>query len=148
MKVSKYTPKHELWLAYAEDDLEDAKAILDSPNTSVVGVLFHSQQCAEKALKAFLVYHNVKFRINHDLAVLVKACANINDEFFSVKDLANELTPYAIDIRYPENYYPDIYEPSGESAIYSAKHILTFTKEAIDTLIRKKKSRKRPRATI
>lgn len=75
MKVSKSTPKHKIWLAYAEDDLKVAKVIIQSTNTSVIAVLFHAQQCAEKALKAYLVYHTITFRRSHDLAELVKACA-------------------------------------------------------------------------
>lgn len=139
MKVDKSTPKHKLWLAYAEDDLQDAKAILNSSSTSVVGVLFHSQQCAEKALKAFLVYHNVKFRKIHDLVELVNTCADINHEFMSLKELAHELTPYATKIRYPESYYPDLFEPIGEDAIMCAAKVLIFTKDAIISSAHKKR---------
>ncbi len=147
MKVDKSTPKHKVWLAYAEDDLEVSKAVINLPLISVRAVLFHAQQCAEKALKAYLIYQNVKFRKSHDLEELVIHCAKINNEFRNLMQLAVELNPFA-EVRYPEKFYPDPYEPVGEGAIYCAKHILTFTKDAIDILVRKKKSRKRPRATI
>ncbi len=47
--------KHEEWLVFAEQDLKSAKIILKS-NESIIGpALFHTQQCAEKALKAYLI---------------------------------------------------------------------------------------------
>ncbi len=147
MKVDRSTPKHERWLAYAEEDLEVSKAVINLPHMSVIPVLFHAHQCAEKTLKAYLIYHNIKFRRSHDLIELVNTCAKINDEFFDLTQLAVELNPFA-EVRYPEKYYPDPYEPIGEGAITFAKHILTFTKDAIDILVHKKKPRKRPRATV
>ena len=126
MKVDKSTPKHKVWLAYAEDDLEVSKAVINLPHISLVPVLFHAQQCAEKALKSYLIYHNIKFRKNHDLLELVNKCAEINDEFIYLTQLAIELNPYA-EVRYPEKYFPDPYEPVGNGAIMFAEQILTFT---------------------
>jgi HEPN domain-containing protein len=40
--------------------------------------MFHCQQAAEKALKAFLTFHDQPFRKTHDLASLGKQCANID----------------------------------------------------------------------
>jgi len=77
----------------------------------------------------------------------VKACAKINYEFLGLKELANELTPFATEVRYPESFYPDLYEPIGEEAITCAEHILTFTKAAIDVVALKKKSKRRQRAS-
>ncbi len=75
-KASISTPKYKRWLVYAEADLIIAKAVLDLPDLCIVGVLYHSQQCAEKALKAFLVFHQTSFKKTHDLVELVKACVN------------------------------------------------------------------------
>ena len=72
MKVSKSTPKHERWIVYT--------------------VLFHSQQCTEKALKAYLVYRKVKLKRTHDLVDLVNKYAEINDEFQGLKDKAHKLS--------------------------------------------------------
>ncbi len=98
MKVEKSTPKHKVWLAYAEDDLEVSKAVINLPHIShisVIPVLFHAQQCAEKALKAYLIYHNVKFKKSHDLEELVIKCAKTNNKFLDLIQLAVELTRYA-----------------------------------------------------
>jgi HEPN domain-containing protein len=41
------------WLEFAERDLEAARILLNSSQLANV-VLFHSQQCIEKCLKAYL----------------------------------------------------------------------------------------------
>lgn len=61
--------EHEHWLAYAEDDLKVAKVIFNSEHISIAAVLFHSQQCAEKALKGYLVYNDIQFHKTRDLAL-------------------------------------------------------------------------------
>ncbi len=81
MKVDKSTPKHRVWLVYAEDDLKVSKAVINLAHISVIPVLFHAQQCAEKALKSYLIYHNVRFKKSHDLEELIIQCIKINNEF-------------------------------------------------------------------
>jgi len=56
------------WLAQSSKDLNAAR-ILASPEPS--RSVFHSQQAAEKAAKAFLTLHDVTFRKTHDLNELV-----------------------------------------------------------------------------
>jgi HEPN domain-containing protein len=46
------------WLVRALDDLGTARDLLSLPTHRVRGVLFHSQQAAEKALKGFLSWHD------------------------------------------------------------------------------------------
>ena len=56
------------WLAYADDDLRVARHALsmqETPPFRVIG--FHAQQCAEKHLKAYLVFHGVDFPFTHSL---------------------------------------------------------------------------------
>src|SRR5260370_38227166 len=52
------------WLSQAHKDLNAAR-LLASPEPS--RSVFHSQQAAEKAAKAFLSFHDVPFRKTHDL---------------------------------------------------------------------------------
>ena len=53
-----------LELAQARKDLNAAR-LLASPEPS--RSVFHSQQAAEKAAKAFITFHDVTFRKTHDL---------------------------------------------------------------------------------
>lgn len=133
MKASKSTQKHELWLAYAEDDLQIAKLLLDAPTGSVTGVLFHSQQCTEKALKSVLIYHEIKYRKIHDLVELVNSCPDLDKEFLNLKVSAFALNPFAVDVRYPETYHIDPYELLVKEAVNHADGILKHSKNHIDS---------------
>ena len=63
------------WLAQARKDLNAARLLASAePSRSV----FHSQQAAEKAAKAFLAFHDVPFRKTHDLNELGGQCAALN----------------------------------------------------------------------
>jgi HEPN domain-containing protein len=61
-------PETVEWIAKAEADLATARReadVIESANYDAV--CFHSQQCAEKYLKAILVEKSVKFSRIHDL---------------------------------------------------------------------------------
>jgi HEPN domain-containing protein len=74
--------------------------------------LFHCQQAVEKALKAFLTFHERTFRKTHDLGDLSPECLAIDDSLQSAICEAEGLTQYAWRFRYPgEPYEPD----SGEA---------------------------------
>jgi len=65
-------PKTTEWIAKAEADLATARreaGVIESANYGAV--CFHSQQCAEKYLKAILVDNAVKFSRIHYLEILV-----------------------------------------------------------------------------
>ncbi len=63
--------------------------------------MFHCQQAAEKALKAFLVWHDVPFRKTHDLKELGDACIKIQSTLKETIARAVPLTEYAWKFRYP-----------------------------------------------
>ncbi len=63
--------KHKEWLEFAEQDLRIAKIIASSSEVIVGPILFHTQQCAEKAFKAFLVYKHQALKKTHDLVALM-----------------------------------------------------------------------------
>jgi len=59
------------WLAKAELDLRAAAHETSAPAKELWGdVMFHSRQAAEKAMKAFLAWHDVPFRKTHNLEEL------------------------------------------------------------------------------
>ena len=48
--------EHKQWLIYAENELKAAQLLLASTDGSVIlPALYMTQQCAEKALKAFVI---------------------------------------------------------------------------------------------
>lgn len=72
------------------------------PVTDVV--CFHAQQCAEKALKAFLVFAGIHIEKTHYLPHLVELCARVDPAFEALMSLAAELTDYATGPRYPDEW--------------------------------------------
>jgi HEPN domain-containing protein len=98
-------PKRELvdaWLRAAMDDLGAAGKLIDGMPAFPGAALYHCQQCAEKALKAFLLLNDVEFEKTHNLSVLIELCADINIGFHDLADYAEALTPYATLYRYPD----------------------------------------------
>ena len=70
--------------------------VSEEPSRSV----FHSQQAAEKAAKAFLALHDVAFRKTHDLNELGRQCAQLDSSLLPVFREASHLTDYAVVFRY------------------------------------------------
>ena len=64
------------WVAYAEEDFEVAKILLRKSKPLISPSCYHSQQCAEKYIKAMLVYKNVEFPKTQDLLALTTLCNN------------------------------------------------------------------------
>jgi len=85
------------WLAQARKDLNAARLLAPAePSRSV----FHSQQGAEKAAKAFLTFHDVSFRRTHDMNELGGQCAALNPSLAPLFKEASDLTDYAVAFRY------------------------------------------------
>ena len=60
------------WLAYGDEDLCVARhgfSMPEGPPSRVIA--FHAQQCAEKHLKAYLVFRGVDFPFTHNLRRLL-----------------------------------------------------------------------------
>ncbi|MCI0547163.1 MAG: HEPN domain-containing protein [Candidatus Rokubacteria bacterium] len=69
------------------------------PSYDVVG--FHAQQAAEKALKALLVRHAVRFDRTHDLGALLLQAESVAPGIAHTLRQAEELTVHAVSSRYP-----------------------------------------------
>lgn len=89
------------WLEFADEDLRFAEHGLKIKDECPCRLIaYHAQQCAEKHLKAYLVFHGKDFPYTHDLQELLAECAEISDWPKELKP-ARELTYYAISTRYP-----------------------------------------------
>lgn len=85
------------WLTIASKDLKAARILAEEEPT---GSVFHSQQAAEKAAKAFLAFHNVPFRRIHDMKELGEQCIELDPSLTPLMREANDLTAYAVEFRY------------------------------------------------
>lgn len=101
------------WLAKAELDPRAADLELGAPEAGLwADVTFHAQQAAEKALKAFLAFHDRPFRKTHSIEEVGRACTAIDPALTALVDAAVPLTEFAWKFRYPG----DVGEPTREEA--------------------------------
>jgi HEPN domain-containing protein len=110
------------WLAKTRQDLRRVEILLAAGPPDVEGALFHCQQAAEKALKAFLIWHDVRFRRVHDLEEIGKQCVEVDLTLGSLTERAETLSEYATRFRYPgASYEPRLEE--GQAALALAREV-------------------------
>lgn len=121
----------KLWIKKAGNDLITAVSSLNiKPEPPFDTICFHAQQCAEKYLKAFLVFHNIEFEKTHDLGELTSLAAKVDKTFFNIIELGEKLTDYAVDIRYPL-LLEEPTENEAKEAIEGAIKIKEFVSERL-----------------
>jgi len=116
------------WLSKAELDLRAAAHELSAPEEGLWGdVMFHAQQAAEKAMKAFLAWHDVPFRKTHNLEELGRQCVALDATLEALADQAVPLTEYAWRFRYPGE--------SGEPAREEAEQALAASRSVYEAIL-------------
>ncbi len=123
---------HEVWLKKAENDLKSAKRLSGSDDPLLDTAIYHTQQCAEKALKAYLSFKQEPLQKTHDLEFLVEMCCKIDNDFKQFLDDAEVLTPYNAIFRYPGI----VLEPDKNDvteAIEKAERIYMFVEKLINS---------------
>lgn len=88
------------WLTIAKTDLAVSQS-LASNEEFAAQASFHAQQAAEKALKAYLVWHQERFKKDHDLRYLGNLALKKDPTLANLIDEAVSLNPYAVTTRYP-----------------------------------------------
>lgn len=115
------------WLVKALNDYKTAEKLINLPSEEIITdtLCFHCQQSVEKFLKAFLVYHKIDFERVHSLEYLIKLCSTVDTEFEILYEITKDLSDYAIEIRYPDEFYiPSIEE--AKEAFNSATKVKDF----------------------
>ena len=90
---------YDAWLEKAKEDLLWTKSSLEGK--VYYGACFSAQQAAEKALKAFLIYHKKGLRKVHAILALLEDCIEIDNSFEDLREGILVLVPYYITTRYP-----------------------------------------------
>ena len=90
------------WVEKAESDFYSTELLLRAGEFPVPdSACFHSQQCAEKYLKAFLQEHMVRFERTHKLTMLLDLCLPLDQEFERIRGALEKLENYSVAVRYP-----------------------------------------------
>jgi HEPN domain-containing protein len=110
-------------LTKASRDMAAARLLAETrPAILDIGV-YHCQQAAEKALKGFLVYWDLRVEKSHDVGLLVERAMQVEPAFNTWSDAGDRLTPFATAYRYPGlDEEPDMEE--FEEALDDAECIL------------------------
>jgi HEPN domain-containing protein len=117
------------WLLHADEDLRLAKhAFKLKTSTPFKLIAYHAQQCAEKCLKAYLVFKGVDFPFTHNISALLELCPP-SEEWVKELDDAKALSAYAITARYPGTY--KVTKKDARQAVEIAERVRATLRKAL-----------------
>jgi len=122
------------WLAKAKNDLLNADNNLKADNIPFDTVCFHCQQAGEKILKAYLVGNNQSPPLTHDLFLILEKILPMDKDAENLRDSLAILMPYAVEIRYPDDWYLPT-EKDALEAREAAAQVLKWLKKALPQII-------------
>lgn len=120
----------ERWIIKAERDYQTARTMLQANPVPTDVVCFHCQQCAEKWIKAFLVFKDLDIPRTHDLQRLHTLCIQCSTLFEQIEDACILLSDYAVEIRYIDDWR-DIPFVEAQEALKQAEKIKEFIRRFI-----------------
>jgi len=118
----------EVWLQRADSNLEIARRARGE-KVFLEDLCFEAQQAAEKALKALLIYLSGDYPKVHAFTLLLERL----EQYVAVPEPIREvieLSDYAVQIRYPGDYYP-VSEEEYERALELAERVLRWVRSQI-----------------
>jgi HEPN domain-containing protein len=113
------------WLLKAQRDLAVAHKLSGDDDPYLDSAIYHCQQAAEKAIKAYLVFQDQRFEKTHDLELLTGLAQPYEAGFSSLLKPAVLLTPYASEFRYPGDFI-DPSREEFEEAMEATKKVWKF----------------------
>lgn len=117
------------WINKAKSDLRLAEKGVKDDDSTLDTAIYHTQQCAEKAFKGFLAYHDNFSSKTHDLVKLLELCCMIDPEFSELCFDAAVLSPFATEFRYPIDEETTVERKVVLDAIHRAHRILSFVEQ-------------------
>ncbi len=119
----------ESWLLRAESNLSIAQGG-KGKGVFLEDLCFEAQQAAEKALKALLIYLSGEYPKVHAFTLLLERLEQLISVPNPIKEVV-ELSDYAVEMRYPGDYYP-VSEEEYERALELAARAIHWVKTEIE----------------
>jgi HEPN domain-containing protein len=120
------------WLTYAKSDLELARVSL--PESVLLETLcYHSQQSAEKALKALLIAYSGDPPRTHNIGTLLDLLAKHIDIPEEIRESAI-LTEYAVSTRYP-GFVEPVEIDDYEFALALADRVFLWSSQIVESKV-------------
>lgn len=90
------------WFKYAKFDFDTVNHLYKYMRPQPLEIIcYHSQQAAEKLLKALLTAKDISFNKSHDLTYLFDLYGDTSTESSKIYEACARLTPYGVSVRYP-----------------------------------------------
>jgi len=125
------------WMVKAWRDLETARRAAQGNPPFYDVAVYHCQQAAEKAVKAFLVHHGKPYQKTHDIEVLADVACELDSTFSELAEAADALTPYATRFRYPNATFAVEPQPAEyHEALSHAQTIYDFVLKLLPLVAR------------
>jgi HEPN domain-containing protein len=125
------------WIEKAQGDFNVAQRELRVrllPNYDAC--CFHTQQCAEKYLKAFLVSRKIEPPRTHNLVDLLTMSAAQDEALELIRGALELLNAYAVDIRYPGE---SATKEEAREAVKAMKQVREFMQSRLGRAEKKRK---------
>ena len=125
----------ERWLKQAKADLDVVHTLVSAEHYAAA--CFHSQQAAEKALKAVAYAEGSRAVLGHSVRELARKCAEVDSTFARLASDGAVLDQFYIPTRYP-NGLPSPTVPSEmytESQAHMAREAAERVLAAVDTFL-------------
>src|SRR6266487_1960512 len=117
------------WYEKADEDLLAAEVVIEASTLLYDISAFHSQQAAEKYIKAFLAFNEMMPPKVHNIKELIDIAANFDASFEAIRE-AEWLSKYAVRTRYPDDFDIDTQEQALK-ILNVAKSVRDFVRNRI-----------------
>ncbi len=124
------------WFDLAEEDYGVAEHLFRTYSPQPYEIIcYHCQQAAEKAIKAVIIAYGAQGGLPklHDLSFLLDQIKNMVDIDEKIYDYADQLTPYGIAARYPNEMFLE--EHHAAEALNMAKKIIEWSETITNSKI-------------
>lgn len=134
------------WLYFAGEDLRAAKLLCKEEIYSLA--CLHAQQCAEKLLKAFILFQGGNFKKIHDLNELLEICVSCGDgEIRRFEKELSILNTFYAPMRYPDGVPGGLVDrmpnkKDADEAIEKADRLHDYVMKVVPGIVPNKKSSK------
>ena len=113
------------WLNVAAGHLAAAKKLAYPPDAQLFTAVYHCQQAAEKATKALLIAFEIAPARTHDIGLLIGNFDPASSVLTDLRDVAERLTVFATEYRYPNASASGLDEQIVASAISHAEEFVS-----------------------
>ncbi len=119
------------WMYAAYDDYR-AVELLRTDVTLHNMTAFHCQQCAEKALKGYILCRDNELVDGHNLTWLCKRAVRIDERFVQWLDESAVLNKYYIETRYPTDIPTEITDEEAEHIVEMTHQLFAYVTEDLE----------------